>query len=478
MSLRKRVMSGLFWTATARFALQFVSWCITIFVIRLLSPQDYGLMELAGVFVSFLAMISEFGLGAAIVQRKILTQSDLKAIFGFILCFSLLFSVLLLVAAPFIANLYNEPKLKLIIWLLSLTFIFSGFSAVPQGLLLRKQEYRKIAIIDFVSGICGALTTLLFAIYGMGVWSLVAGMLATRIIFMVGCQLVQPFLHLPLFKIKGMGSIFVFSGHVVTARIVWYIYSSAAASLIIGKILGKEILGLYGVGLNLASLPMEKVGGILNQVAFPAFSSIQNDPLLAGAHFLKAIRVLAIITIPICWGISSIAYEITDVFLGDKWAGAAFPIQVIALCVPLRLIRNLMYPAMLGLGRSDINLSIEIVAAVIMTLSFLAATSWGLEGVTLVWVLVFPFVFIINLIQIIHVLGISVLDVIKNMQKPTLAGIAMYVSIEFTRNALSTDLSMIFRMIFFIIIGVVTYSMVTMLINRSGFYEIMRLIKP
>lgn len=77
---------------------------------------------------------------------------------------------------------------------------------------------------------------------------------------------------------------------------------------------------------------------------------------------------------------SSIATEIIDVFLGDKWLLAALPLKIIALGVPLRMVRNLMMPALLGLGRSDVNLSIEVVAVVVMTLSLLRRHLLGAGG--------------------------------------------------------------------------------------------------
>ncbi len=476
MNLKNRVMSGLRWTAGMRFLSKIFTWAVTIFVIRLLSPADYGLMELAGVFVAFLVMIGELGLGAAIVHRKDLDTDSLKSLFSLILLVSFLFALLLYVSAPAIASYYNESKLVSMLRWLVLAFPVLGLAVVPQSLLLRELKYRKIAIIDFLSAIVGAGATLICALNGLGVWSLIVGYLSIRITKTVALQIAQPFLYLPRLTFKGMGSVYLYSGNVTLSRVLWYFYSSAVASLLIGKFLGSDLLGVYAVGLYLACMPMEKVGGIINRVAFPAFSSIQDDPRLAGAYFLKAVRVLSLIAIPIFWGMSSIAPEIIGVFLGEKWSSAAVPLQIIALVVPLRMIRNLMTPAMLGLGRSDINLLNEVVAVLLMSISFYLGTYWGVLGVSLVWLFIFPVVFTVNLSTIVKTLNIESLDVLRAIQKPVLSGLIMCLGVNMMRHTPCNDFPLTLKMIVFIVAGSIVYSLATITINRIGLKEIRGLI--
>jgi len=477
MSLRTQVMSGLRWSAGLRLLGQLFTWSVTLIVIRLLTPADYGLMELAGVFIGFLSLINEMGLGSSVVQRQDLDQEDLRAIFGYILIVSLLFCSFLSGAAPLIADFYNEPKLISILWALSLIFLFSGLTVLPQSMLYKNLQFKKIATIEFTSAIAGSICTLLLALNGLGVWSLVGGFLTIRLVKMLGFHVVQPFLFLPKLKLKNMGSILAFSGQVTLSRILWYLYASAAATLIVGKVLGKEALGFYTIGLYLACLPMEKVGGILYGVAFPAFSSIQDRPDLAGEHFLKATRVLCFITIPIFWGMSSIAPEIVDVFLGNKWLEAIVPLQIIAFVVPLRMVRNLMPPALLGMGRGDVNLRNEVVAVGLMPLAFFVASFWGILGVSLVWVLVFPVVFLMNFTLTRKVLQFTSADVVREVRSPVVSGLLMYLSIAALKHSSVVDFSAPVNMAIYIIIGGSIYLSLTYLLQRPLLREVVGLAK-
>ncbi|MCP3178139.1 lipopolysaccharide biosynthesis protein [Desulfuromonas sp. KJ2020] len=476
MRLRSQVLSGLRWTAGARFSAQIITWAITLYIIRLLSPADYGLMELALVFVAFLTLLNELGLGAAVVQHKNLDHNSLRSLFGLVLFVSTLFYTLLTILAPVIANFYEEPRLTSLIRVLSLQFLLMGFTVLPQSLLLRDMAFRKIASVDFVSAISGSIVTLTLAVAGFGVWSLVWGSLAIRVVSLVGLNLVRPFVHIPCLKMAGMGDFISFGGYVTLSRVLWYFYSRADV-LIIGKIFGKELLGFYAVGLYLASLPMEKISGILNQVAFPAFASVQSDPELAGRHFLKAIRVLSFFAFPVLWGISSIAPEIVNLFLGIKWADAALPLQVIALVIPLRMVSNLFNPALLGAGRADFSFENSLVAFLVMPIAFWIGSNWGLLGVSMAWVIAFPLVFCVNLLRVKRVLAIAVSDVLKALRMPFLSGFIMYCGVLLVKRTPVMSIHMVPKFVVYIGSGVVIYLLMSLIFNRNGLNEIRAIAK-
>ena len=427
------------------------------------------------VFVGFLTMLNELGLGAAVVQCRNLDDNTLRPLFGLILIASVIFYLLLAVAAPFIAGFYNEPRLTILLQILALQFLLSGLSILPRSLLQRNMKFRKLAIIDSISGIAGSFTTIALALTGYGVWALVWGNLMIQLVAMVGFNTVQPFLFLPIIRMKGMWSLFSFGSYVTLSRLIWYFYSRADV-LIIGKILGKELLGFYNIGLLLARLPMEKVSGIINQVAFPAYSSVQSDPGMAGQHFLKAVRVMSFIAFPVLWGISSISTEIVTIFLDQKWISAALPMQIIALVIPIRMISNLMNPAVLGAGRSDLSFYNALVPLIFMIPAFFIGSFWGIIGVSLAWVIVFPIAFYLNLGRVVKILKLRIIDVFKAMQLPCLSSLIMYVCIMNIKFVLNLDIK-ILKMIILIGCGFSIYCLITFVINRKGLKEIRDLLR-
>lgn len=475
MSLKRKVMSGLRWTAGAKLLGQLFTWSITLVIIRLLSPADYGLMTLASVFVAFLAMLSELGLGAAVVQRRDLSDDTLRSLLGLVLLVSVVFYAGLALAAPFIAGFYDEPRLISLVRVMAFQFLLMGFTVLPQSILLRDMEFRKLAIIDIVSAVSGSITTLVLVLTGYGVWALVWGSLMIRIVSMLGSNLAQPFKCLPRANIKGMREFFSYGGYVTLSRILWYFFSTADV-LIVGKVLGKEFLGFYSVGLYMASLPMEKVSGIINQVAFPAFSTLQSEPGMAGQHFLKAVRVMSFFAFPVLLGISSIAPEFVNIFLGAKWSHSTMPLQVIALSIPLRMVSNLISPAALGAGRADIAFNNGLVAFALMPAAFVVGSYWGLFGVSLAWVLVFPLVFLLNLSRVTKILEVTSVDVFRSMQLPFCGGILMYGGVYLVRTVLIGNQN-IPKMLILVGCGTIVYIAMTLIFNRRGLQEVRELTK-
>jgi len=229
------------------------------------------------------------------------------------------------------------------------------------------------------------------------------------------------------------------------------------------------------VALFLASLPMAKVSGVITQVAFPAFSSIQENVELVGRHYLKALRMLSFIAFPVFWGISSVAPEIVSVVLGQKWAQVELPLALLALVMPFRMVSNLMGPTLRGLGRVDVELRNHLVAVAIMPVSFLVGVNWGLYGVCLVWVLVWPVVFILNMLNFIRVIQIRARDIFKAMSRSLIIGLIMGLAVNGMEVLILDSLNIHLRLLLQIAIGVIVYTSLSYVFNRDNFVEVYRM---
>ena len=266
-----------------------------------------------------------------------------------------------------------------------------------------------------------------------------------------------------------------FGGYVTISRMLWTFYTQADI-IIIGKVLGKNLLGFYSVALNLASLPMEKVSGIINQVAFPAFASVQTDLEQVASHFLKAVRIMSLLAFPVLWGISSIAPDLVHVALGEKWGLAIVPLQILSLVIPVRMISNLMSPALLGLGRADINFFNTITASLVLPFGLLIGSHWGIIGVSFAWVAIFPIVFLLNLLRMLRILKTDLSGVVAVMLRPIVSTIVMYISVAIVKIIMS-DFDPILRLSLSVFTGTVVYIGMIFTLDRNGYYEVLDLIR-
>lgn len=396
VNLGKKIFKSLKWVGSVNLFSQIFSWAITIVIVRQLSPADFGMMAMALVFWGFLTMIGDFGLYASIVQSKEVTRDQLGEIFGFIVFVNFAFLIIIYFAAPIISNYFSEPHLTAIMRSLSIVFIFTPFYIIPYSLLLREMNFKITSIIDGFCNLCAAITSLLFALNGFGVWSLVYGTITQYFARAVSYIIVSKKYYRPLFRIDHIRGMLSFSSFFTGSTILRYLLFKSDI-IIGGRFVGSEALGLYSIANQLAFAPVEKISNIIPEIAFTAFSKMQFDRNLFSANFLKGLKLLNIIIIPSYICIFVLAEDIVRILLGPKWDEIILPMRILCLIMPLRAIDMLFLPAMNGLGKSNIAMILTAISLLIMTLSFLVGINWGYIGLCFAWVGGFTIIYLITI---------------------------------------------------------------------------------
>lgn len=477
MTFRGQVLSGIRWTAGARFSAQLGTWAITLIVIRILSPSDYGLLAMATMFITFVSIFGELGLGSAIVQREEIDTPTLQAIFGIVLVVHFALAVLLIACASLISEFFSEPRLIPVLQVLSLQFLLAAFVVIPDAVLQRRMKFKGRSLVDLVAVLIGSTSTLLLALGGWGVWALVTGTLVMQVIKTVGLNILMPFGLWPTLSLRGTRPLLRFGGELTLTQILWVAFTQSDA-LICGRLLGKEALGIYSVALHLASLPIQRIAGIVNQVAFPAFARLQGNLEQTATAVWSGVSVLSFAAFPVLWGISSIAPEIVDIVLGPKWQPAALPLQILGIIMPLRVVGYFLPNAIQGVGRSDILLRNSLWALVIvLPLLFVGASRWGVFGLCLAWLVASPLLFLQSMHRTLPVLGMRLGHLMTAIAPAAVAGVLMYVAVFCAREIVSDESSGAVRLLVLIVVGAVTYAAASWWFNRQGVERFIDLVR-
>ena len=476
MSFRNQVLSALKWTLVGRLSTQFISWAITLSVMHMLVPEDYGLVAMATIFSGFFSLVAEIGLGSSLVQSSEVSTRQIRQVFAAVLLSNFsIFGILSLGVAPLAAIFFAEPRLEQIIPVVALQFIPAAFSVLPGAILDRELSYRGRSLVDFVSGLSGGLLTLGLAFAGYGAWSLAWGSVLSAFLSAVGLNYLKPIREYPLFDFSGSGTIFRFGRDVAANQLVFYFYSQADA-LVVGKLLGRHALGLYSVSMDLASLPASRIASILNKVAFPSMSMVKRSGGKVNSYILKSVRSISLISFPVMWGISSVSPEIVSGFLGDKWSNATTALSILSLIMPLRVLGPIIHGGLQSVGRADVSFRNTISTGVVMCIAFVVGCQFGLIGVALAWLLAFPCAFLANVHRARAHLDISVRNVIEALYKPMTASALMYVAVSLTRQNLAMQPLQLLAIL--IAVGCAAYMAASLAFNRAGVNEVLRLIKP
>ena len=473
MTVERQALAGLKWVAIAKLSSQIISWAATLLVMRLLVPADYGLMAMVTVVIAVLTNVAELGIGAAVIQAPKVSSEELAKISGLILLTSIAAFVLLVLGAPLISWIYGVERLTLLIQVAASQFLISGIATLPQALAQRTFEFRRLAGIELGSVLASSFATLGLAWYGAGVWSLVLGSLtgaAVRTLMLATGGLVRP-----SFRLAGVRKFLAVGGAVMFGRLTWQIVYQSDV-LIGARRLGVTEIGAYSVALQLATLPMQRIMSVLNQVALPAVARLQDDTERLRQRLVEASRLLAAVSVPMMWGISAIAPELVRVVLGQKWGDAVFPLQAISLIVPLRMISATFSTATLGIGRAGLDFRNNVVTAIVLPSAFFAGTFWGVDGLAASWLAAIPLVFALNFPRVARALSITVGDVARAVWRALAAGVAMYLAVVALRTALGETPELV-RLPVLIGAGAIVYVGVLQAMDRSIGRDLIRLAR-
>ncbi len=476
VGLKHTVASSLRWAVAAKFAGQLVSWAITIFVVRLLMPSDYGLLAIANVFIGLISMIAEMGFGASIVQATTLSDERLRRIYGAALSANAAIFVALAVAAWPIARFYAEPRLAAVIQVSAISLLLGTLCLAPDALLRRSLGFKWLSIIDVGSALAGNCVTLALAYLGHGVWSLVAGGLVNGSIRFVLLQLTTPQRVWPSFRIRGIRDMVSFGAHVTTIRVLWYVFLQADV-IIAGKLLGQHVLGLYSVAVHLATLPMQRLSTVVNDVAFPAFSRIQNDKRAVSANLRLAVRLVSLIAFPLLWGLASVAPELVRVALGDNWTASIIPMQIVAVMIPLRMINSLIATIFISTGFAKLSTVIAMLTTLLAIVFYFVGAHYGIIGLSCAWVAITPISTYVTLRQALPRLGVSWPELFGEISRPALAAILMVTGLYAIRS-MHLQLGELSRLAILLPAGALLYGLATLMINRDCAHEALDLLLP
>ncbi|MBK7978533.1 MAG: lipopolysaccharide biosynthesis protein [Ignavibacteriae bacterium] len=330
-SLTDRTLTGINWNVLKIYGKAGINIIVGVILARLLPPSDFGLVGMTVIFTGLADLFSTLGMGSSVIKLKFLSDTHIyiatltTTLLGIIIFF--IFYLL----SPIIANFYNEPRLLSILRILSLVFILKGMSTVSYSLIMREMDFKSILKIELVSFIFGySLITIVLALSGFGVWSLVIGRIASVVVSNIQTQIRKPIQLKLVFSKKEFNELFAFGSGVSISKLLNYIASNIDY-LIIGKFLNSFQLGLYQRSYNLMTLPISQMSGSIYSVLFPAFSAVQDDVQKLRTAYLRTIKTVVFILYPLLTMFYIGGEYIILGLYGQKWHGAINAFKILTL---------------------------------------------------------------------------------------------------------------------------------------------------
>jgi O-antigen/teichoic acid export membrane protein len=473
--LRVRVLSAFGWAAAGRLAGQTVNWAITLVVIRILTPEDYGLMAMAMLLVSALTFVSD-GMASGIIQTDEIDDALLRKTFGLLIGVSVAGAGALALAAPLVAQGFAEPPLEPLVRLLSLYFLVYALAGVPDALLVRRLDFKRRSAVEVVSLVLGGLLGLALALSGHGVWSLAWAQLLAAGLRAAGLAVAARFRLTPSFDFRGMRGVGSFSSLVTAGRTLWFA-SDKIDVLVIGRLLGAHMLGFYVVALHIAALPQNKIQSILNAVAFSAFSSIKQERETAAGYLSRAVGLIAVVAAPVFLGLSAVAPELVPILMGQQWTVSIIPLSILSLALPLRMVEHVIDIFLQASGRAGTHLWNMLFGLAMITIAVLVGAQWGLVGVCVAWTSATSTLFLFVLARTVRVTAVTAGAILKPLARAMAAAGVMYGAVALVRRLSPPEIDPAAELALLIATGAAVYSATIWIIARNEARELLSLVR-
>lgn len=465
ISLRRRVLSAIRWTAGAQLAGKALRGVITLYVIRILEPADYGLVATAVVVTELAAVFANLGLNVALIQNQRLDEVIISKIFGAVLVSSaVLFAIVQALAAPY-AAFYSRAGLEDVVRVAAFVLPIGAVGAVPAALLTRDLEFRPTAALEFVGAATSSLLILTLALAGWGVWALVAGLLFSALVHALGMLAVTRFRIRPQFDFSGISKELRFGATMVAKSIV----STLAQKIDVvvgGRMMGVDLVGAYSVGGDLAKTPSRALLRPITQVTFPATARLQAHREGIRQMFLAGSTAVLFVLLPLSWGLSAIADELIALLLGAKWAAAAPALVVLGLAVPLRSTARLLQTTLDGIGRADIALKNLITTALCLPPVLVVGATWGVLGLSVGWAVAHLLAMIANMRRSLDLVGVTRAELARSLAPVLASAAVMYGAVLSLKSILPPDLPLALRLALLVVAGAAAYAAASFLLNR------------
>ncbi len=456
--LTRSVVRGVTWTGIAQVAGQGARLIAMIILARLLIPEDFGVVAIAMVFTTLVSQTVDLGFNQAIVQRKEINPSHLSTTFWTSWAMGIGFCAVTVAASPLIATFFNEDSVGPVLAVLSISFVIIPLGSVHGALLRRRMELFRFSIAEVSGSVAYVVTSVSLAFAGFGVWSLVFGSLTSDAVYVSARWILCHWHPSFTFSLQSLKELWGFGIKVTGIKFLSFM-ASRLDYLIIGKFLTSAAVGFYNLGRRVPSYPIGGLQLVVMRVAFPAYSSIQDEGERLRRGYAKSVTFVSIIGLPMLIGLALVTPELVRVFFGQKWIPAIVPMQILCLAASRNTLSAANSSVFWSKGRPDIELKLSLVMLIIDIPALLFGVQFGATGVALTRLITGFFWLPIQQVIANRLLGLRLKDYLAAIRPAVFGTAVMTVVVLGFRYGVSSfiDLPDVAMLTILILLGALTY---------------------
>ena len=465
--LDSRIMRGSAWVAVSYGGRNVVSLLTTLALVRLLTPEAFGLVALAWTVLVITDQVQNAGAAAALVYLRRDVERAAGSAFMFVLCSSIaLFGIAQLIS-PLVADLFHTAELTKVLRVMAFLLITRSVGTIPLALLERNIDFRARSVCELTGALGQAAVSLALAFSGFGVWSIVFGQIAGSSLQSALAWAVAPIRPDPRKASWPVIRELIRYGRYVSATNVLNLANNTADNVVIGRVLGATALGFYAVAFRLADFPNSVIAHIVGRVMFPVYSLLQSEVTRFRRAFIQNLQRIAVLALPVSVTILVCAEPIVLGLFGQKWEEAVGPLRILAA---YGLVKSFTSPGgevFKGAGRPELGLAVGVlqIALVVPALIVLVRTH-GIDGAALAMLLAVTVCGVVKLWLALKLLEGGVMELGRALAPSILCSAVLCAALLLLMPA-TDQLSPAYRLVVLVAAGTVVYVAATLAFARS-----------
>jgi O-antigen/teichoic acid export membrane protein len=414
MSLKQKTITGLIWSFVDSFVNLGVQFVVGIILARILSPREFGLIGMLTIFIAISQTFIDSGFSNALIRKKECTQTDYSTIFFFNLSVGIFFFLLLFGLSSTISSFFREPQLKLLVQVLGFGLILNSLGIIQSTILSKTINFKLQTKVSLIASLGSGLISIILAIKGFGVWSLIALTLsryALNSIFLWVWGKWKPTFDISQ---KSFTELFVFGSKLLVGGLIDTAYRNIYY-LIIGKYFSAQELGFYTRADQFNALPSSTLTGVIQRVSYPVLASIKEDKILMLDTYKKTIRATMFICFILMLGMAAIAEPMVITLIGEKWRSCIIYLQLLCFVGMFYPLHALNLNMLMVLGRSDLLLRLEIIKKALAVPIIVIGIIWGIKAMIIGMILLTLISYYLNSYWSGRLIGYSIIEQIKDI---------------------------------------------------------------
>jgi len=416
------MFKNIIWEYIGKFGNYLVTFLISIVLTRLLQPEEFGIMALVMVVVSLAAIFMELGFNRAIIQQQHISPLQLSTVFyiNAVAAFILML-ICFFIAGP-LADFYDQPLIKPVFRVISISFLISGLNLVPSSLIYKQLKLKANSIILILASVLSGIIGIVMAYNNYGIWALVAqSLISSALILLLNVWYVRwwPTREFDFASIKPLWH---YGSRIFASGILDRIYSRLD-SFIIGKIYHTDTLGYYYRAQSMEGFVRTFSAGSIMSSLFPYIAKHQDNPVYLKEIYNRYLNVITFVSAGLCGVLFLLSKDLFIILFTERWNEAAVLFQLMMLAGIVWPVSSLMVNMISGVGNSKSFLRLEVYKKLVMLPAYLFGFLLGLKGFIITYVVASYICLLLNMLFVSRDIKVNFMWQVKIMIPYILLGI-------------------------------------------------------